>query len=496
MRPLRLKQEYGFNLLKWAFSNGYKRPMLQGPTGFGKTLLSSHIVNSAVQKGKRVVFCVDAITLIDQTYQAFWDEGLRDIGVIQSNHPMTNYSKPIQIASAQTLARRKIPDADLVIIDEAHVHYKAYTKWMESWNNVPFIGLSATPWTKGLGQHYDILLKPTNLTELIEDKLLTDFEVYSPSKADMSKCPVVAGDYHEGESGAIMEDPKLVADIVDNWLKNGMGLPTLCFCVDRARARFTQSRFQKAGVRCAYVDADTPREERIAIGKALRTGEVEVVCNIGTLTKGVDWDVRCIILARPTKSEMLFVQIIGRGLRTAEGKDKCLIFDHTPTHDELGFVTDIDYDELCDGSKKSKESKSQKKEERQEAMPKECPSCKFKKPAGTHVCPKCGFAPMKMDRVVEKKGELEKKERKKSTEKEKRNRNTSAEDKKAFFGGLIHYANGKGYARGWASNTYRDHFGVWPNAFKDAPAVPPNDAVMTVIDNKRKQFHVIKNATK
>ena len=87
-----------------------------------------------------------------------------------------------------------------------------------------------------------------------------------------------------------------------------------------------------------------------AIGRRLREGQIKVVCNVYCLTTGVDWDVRCIILARPTKSEILYTQIIGRGLRTAEGKTDCLVLDHSDTTLRLGFVTDIHHETLDDGS--------------------------------------------------------------------------------------------------------------------------------------------------
>ena len=159
----------------------------------------------------------------------------------------------------------------------------------------------------------------------------------------------VAGDYHEGDLGDAMNKQPLVADIVETWLKHGVGRPTLCFAVNRAHAQHIADRFAEHGVRAGYVDCFTPANERTDIRNKFASGEYQIVCNVGVLTLGVDWDVRCIILARPTKSEMLYVQIIGRGLRTVEGKDHCLILDHSDTTLRLGFVTEIHHDELDDG---------------------------------------------------------------------------------------------------------------------------------------------------
>lgn len=124
-----------------------------------------------------------------------------------------------------------------------------------------------------------------------------------------------------------MNKAPLVADIVKTWLEHGEQRPTLCFCVDRAHAKYVQEQFLQAGVACGYIDAFTKIPDREIIKARLERGALKVVCNVGCLTTGVDWDVRCIILARPTRSEMLFVQIIGRGLRLAEGKTDCIARD-------------------------------------------------------------------------------------------------------------------------------------------------------------------------
>src|SRR5208282_5722440 len=95
---------------------------------------------------------------------------------------------------------------------------------------------------------------------------------------------------------------------------------TLCFAVDCAHAQAIQRRFEEAGIAAGYQDARTPMDERREIKRRFHSGDFPVVVSVGTLTIGVDWDVRCISMCRPTRSEMLFVQIVGRGLRTADGK--------------------------------------------------------------------------------------------------------------------------------------------------------------------------------
>lgn len=110
---------------------------------------------------------------------------------------MTDGSQPVQVASTQTLQRRKLPTADIVLVDEAHRWFDFYGRWMAmpEWQKVPFVGLSASPWTKGLGTHYDDLIIAATTAELIGKGFLSPFRVFAPAHPDLSKVKTVAGDY-------------------------------------------------------------------------------------------------------------------------------------------------------------------------------------------------------------------------------------------------------------------------------------------------------------
>ena len=312
-------QVEAMGMLKASLKTGSKRPMLQCPTGFGKTVMAAAIVEGAMRKGNRVMFCVPSLSLIDQTVQAFWREGIRDVGVIQADHPMTDYSKPVQVCSVQTIQRRRLPHADLVLIDEAHNWFKFYEKWFAQWDAIPFVGLSATPWTKGLGKHYDDLIIASTTQELIDAGYLSPFRVFAPSHPDLSGVRTIAGDYAEDDLAGVMNQSQLVADVVETWKAKAEGRPTLCFAVNRAHAKRLQQQFEQAGVPSGYIDAYTDIPEREAVRKQFASGAIKVVCNVGCLTTGVDWDVRCIVLARPTKSEMLFCLDMETEILTGRG---------------------------------------------------------------------------------------------------------------------------------------------------------------------------------
>jgi superfamily II DNA or RNA helicase len=454
-------QQQAVDLLRSSLVSGKRRPMLYLPTGAGKTKTAAAIVDGALRKGKRVIFTVPALSLVDQTVMAFEEEGIREVGVIQGEHFMTNWAQPVQVASVQTLQRRKIPKADIVVIDEAHRWFDFYSAWMADpeWANVPFIGLSATPWTRGLGKHYDDLIQPTTIRSLIDSGFLTGFRVFAPDHPDLSGVRTVAGDYHEGDLSEAMNKDSLVADIVQTWKQRGEGRPTLCFAVDRAHAKHLQRQFTEAGVPAGYVDAYTPPNERAAIKRQFHSGEFKVVVNIGTLTTGVDWDVRCIILARPTKSEMLFVQIIGRGLRSKEGKVDCLILDHSDTHVRLGFVTDIAHDKLDDGK-----GRQQSKPKEKEALPKECTACHYLRPPKVSVCPSCGFKAEPQSKIKCEDGEL--------IELHAVAPKASRETKQRWYSMILAISQSRGYRKGWASNQYRQKFGVWPQGLSESLMQP------------------------
>ena len=480
---LRQGQVNAIALLRQSILAGHKRPMLQAPTGMGKTVLAAAIVEGALAKGNRVMFVVPAISLIDQTIQRFYSEGIQDIGVIQSDHPLTNYNAPVQVVSVQTLMRRTIeylPHADVIVVDEAHRWFVWYEKWFAAWADRLFIGLSATPWTKGLGKHYDDLIIASTTQELIDQGLLSDFKVFAPSHPDLSKVRIVAGDYHEGDLSEVMGDKQLVSDVVNTWLRMAENRPTLCFAVDRAHAKKLQNDFIAAGVCAEYIDANTDRVDRQAIAKRFHDGEVKVIANVGVLTTGIDWDVRCISYCRPTRSESLFVQIIGRGLRTAPGKSKLIILDHSDTHLRLGFVTDIIHYELDDGT----HAKSKDKKEREKPLPKDCPSCGYVKPAGISLCPHCGFKPERQSQVETADGKLAELKRSK-----KENRIITPEEKAQFYGELKGYAIGHGYSEGWAAHKYRAKFGVWPNKYSEAVPAEASKETLNFITSQNIRYN-------
>jgi superfamily II DNA or RNA helicase len=471
---LRDYQEAAIANIRSSLRSGKRRPVLQMPTGAGKTATAGAIINMAQEKGNRVIFCVPAISLVDQTVESFENDGIFDIGVMQAYHERTDHTAPVQVASIQTLMRRNIPNTSLVIIDECHVQFKFLENWFKELEEqkVPVIGLSATPWAKGMGKLYDDLIIGTTTQKLIDEGYLSDYKVFAPSHPDLKNVKIVKGDYDTKGASDAMQKGTLVADIVSTWLEKGEDRPTLCFCVDRAHAKKVQQQFLSAGVEAEYMDAFTEREDRNAIAKRFADGDVRVVCNVGVLTTGIDWDVRCIVMARPTRSEILYTQIIGRGLRTAPGKDYCLILDHSDTTLRLGFVSDIHHDSLDDGSNKKA------KVEKKPRLPKECPKCAYLKPVGVRQCPQCGFVAEVVSKVESEAGELLEYTR----DGKPLAKSWTVAQKNMFYAELLGYCRQRGFKDGWAYHAYRERVGKGPP--EKVIAMPPSPATLSWVKHR------------
>lgn len=456
-KELRAHQVTAVEQVRASFGKGNRRVVLQGPTGFGKTLTAAKIIEGALAKGNRVIFTAPAISLIDQTVAAFEAEGIRNIGVMQASHPRTDPSALVQVASVQTLSRREIPEASLVIVDECHNRAKVIERLMAERPDVFFLGMSATPWARGMGLLWQDLCIPTTISELIGGGYLSQFRAYAPDVPDLSGVKSRAGEYDEAQLELIMGGG-LVASVVETWLERGENRPTLAFGVNCAHAGHLFDQFTRAGVSAAYVDAYTDTVERKSIERRFRSGEVKVACSVRTLTTGVDWPVSCIIDAAPTKSKMLHVQKIGRGLRVNPGTEDLIILDHAGNSLRLGLVTDIHQSTLSTGERIEKGPA-----EAAEKLPKECGNC-----ATLHtgkVCPMCGHERKPQPGIEENEGELVE-----LTSKPKAA--PTRDDKQRFWSMALWVDADRRKGGRLAKALYKGKFGVWPKGLDDITAHP------------------------
>lgn len=381
LRPYQLS---AIEEVREAIREGRRRILLTIPTGGGKTFTSASIVAGALRKGKRSLFVAHRKELIDQTVRSFARLGITSVGVIRANDRRRNPAMPIQVASIQTLARRTQQDVDLVIIDEAHrALSSSYTKHLfERHPNAVVIGLSATPVRadgKPLGSHFDHLVIGARYSTLIADGYIVEPRVYStPVLPDLTTVRTSAGDFNQGDLEAAMNRGALIGDIYTQWAKHPRQR-TVAFAVSVAHSKAIVEMFRGRGVRAEHLDGTTPEEERAAILARLESGQTEVVSNVGVLCEG--WDMpscKTLIIARPTKSLALYMQMAGRVLRPWNDAVP-IVLDHGGNVDRHGLPHE---DREWHLSKRTKKGGS---------VPlKACPACFGFVASGCKVCPLCG----------------------------------------------------------------------------------------------------------
>jgi DNA repair protein RadD len=448
---------------------GHRCVVLQLPTGAGKTKIAGQIIKHGLANGRRIAFLVPYVTLVDQTVEALGRDGILDIGVVQANHPLWRPRAHVQICTPQTLERRNMrPDVDLVIIDECHRRNGYVIKWMAE-ANIPFIGLSATPWASGMGKDWGALVRPVTMAELMRDGFLVTFRVFAPTTPDLSKVHVRKGDYVEGELSEVMSDPMLVADVVTTWCTHAEGRPTVVFAVDCAHAHVLRSQFQNAGIPTGYIDAKTSRLDRNDLARRLADGDIKVLVNIDVLTAGFDCPaVSCIVLARPTRSKIRYVQAVGRGLRPDRGKTDCLILDHSDTTATLGFVDTVaDAEFRLDDGRTGRGAFSAK--DKSEPLPKKCSSCSFLKPPLVATCPECGFTPESRRDIKCIDGDLV--ELTSVKNRAKQGAKFSLLSDEELFGQLKYHADSREFKPGWAANKFKVLRDRWPPRYIDPDLV-------------------------
>lgn len=479
MKTLRADQEQAIINVREAMRET-RRVVLQSPTGWGKTITAADIIERALEKGKRAMITVPALSLVDQTVEALWHQGITDVGVIQADHYLTDNSKKCQVASIQTLVKRaqvrvpgeaeevirydigKLPDVDVVLIDEVHRWFALFGHWFaaERWRKVPIIGLSATPWFKGLGAYFDKLIIGNTIAQMIEEKTLAPFRVFAASHPDLDgvQCrrdSTGAIDYVQTELAERMNKPKLVADVVESWKALAEDRPTICFAVNRDHAAQLAREFKEAGIPSGYMDCETPVKDRNELRQRFGNGDVRVVCNVDVIGLGVDWpEISCISYCRPTRSEMRYVQNIGRGLRVTEGKLDLIVIDHSDSTLRLGFVSDIFHEELDDGQPKVNGVKPIE-------LPKECPNCHYLKAPRVAKCPACGHeAAHHAKPVLVERGTL--KELKPEDINKEMPAASKFPNKHKTYGELMWYQRAHGKKDKWALANYKTLYGVWP----------------------------------
>lgn len=484
--PLRPYQTRLEEEIRARIREGCRRILVQLWMGGGKTVLAADIIRQAVEKETYTAFLAHRRELVRQASDKLERFGVPHGVIMRGEQPL---ARRVQVCSIQTLYHRvcKVssttpPHAQLVFIDEAH-HATAmsYRRLMEEWPDAVFIGLTATPADsrgRGLGNVFDALVQGPTIREMMDEGWLVPPRYFAPSEPDLEEVTIRQGDYATGELEEAMDQPALVGDVVTHWQQLGRGRPTVVFATGVNHAINLAREFQDAGVAAEVVHGKTEIEERDDILRRLSDGELDVVVNCQVLTEGWDCpDVGCVILARPTKSLILYLQMVGRGLRSAPGKEDVLILDHAGAVYEHGFLTE--FEEWTLDSQERNVNPTQERRREARARPITCAECLFVY-SGRPDCPNCGATPERQGRgVTYLDGYLGEVVHTDQGPEAPEDTQPEWKRKRSWFLRLRGYALvDAGYKEGWAAHAFREKFGEDPEpGWWDLEPFPADDEV-------------------
>jgi len=479
MLQLRPHQQDVVDKLSEGFAH-HRCQILYAPTGFGKTEVAMAIMQEVARNYKKTAIVLDRVVLVEQTSLRLGKYGI-DHGVIQRNHWRYRPNLPIQVCSAQTLEKREIvPDIDLLIIDECHVQRRGIVDLIKNNPQLKVIGLTATPFTNGLGNVYTNVVGALPTGELIDKGWLTPLKVFIAKEIDMTGAKKVAGEWSADEVAE--RGMKITGDIVSEWIKKtheiyDKPMKTIVFCSGVNHGRDLEEKFKQEGYNFVSISYKEDDEFKRTVIEDFARPDTEIHGLIATdiLTRGFDVSDVCIgVSARPfSKSFSSHVQQLGRVMRPHQGKEFAVWLDHSGNYlrfrDDWDKLYDHGVDELKEGTEKARKEPTVK--EKKEAM---CPSCGGLWTSPTNICDECGFERQNPRDIINVPGEL--------TELDVANRKLVI-DNQQFYSEILYYSRSKGYNDGWVAHKYKEKFGVWPRGLKQDP-LPPSIATSKWIKSR------------
>ena len=451
---LRQYQQHAIANLRGALAQ-YARALLVMPTGSGKTVVFSEICRLANTKQRNVLILVHRRELVKQASDKLSNAGVEH-GIIAAGFRPSAH--PVQVASVQTLAKRlrTVPaEPDLIIIDEAH-HAVAgsWDKILLHFKDAKVVGVTATPSRldgRGLGSHFSTLISGPSVEQLTKLGYLSPHRVFAPPVvADLSNVKTRAGDYANDQLSQAMDRPTITGDAISHYARLADGLPAIAFCCSIAHAESVCEAFNAAGYRAKVVTGKMKMEERDAAISGLADGRTQVLCSVDVVSEGTDVPaVSAAILLRPTQSEALYLQQVGRILRPQPDK-VAIVLDHVGNTVKHGFVDDVRAWSL------DSKPKRQRKDEPAPSV-RQCPMC-FAAFKPQPACPCCGHEfPVKPKRqLTQREGELREMRRQDAIERREKRKE---QGRARTLPELLALAKKKGYKPGWAYKIYNSRRG-------------------------------------
>jgi len=459
MLQLRPHQQEVVDKLALGFTNGHRCQLLYAPTGFGKTEVAMAIMKAASSAYKKTAMVLDRIVLVNQTSTRLARYQINH-GVMQGDHWRYRPMERIQICSAQTLEKRgNFPKPDLLIIDECHVQRKQVIDYVKANPDMQVIGLTATPFTKGLGDVYTHVVGAKATGAMIEAGWLTPLRIYIAKEIDMTGAKKVAGEWSQDEVST--RGMKITGDIVTEWIKKthelfGKPRKTVVFCSGVEHGRDLERQFAAQGYNFVSISYKEDGDYKNEVIEDFSRPDTTIHGLIATdiLTKGFDVpDVMIGVSARPfSKSFSSHVQQMGRIMRPYEGKEHGVWLDHSGNYLRFRKEWDELFDEGVTELKSESAEKAKKEPTEKEKKEAKCPKCSCLWTWPSSVCGACGYErPIRA--VASVPGELQELQA---------NGANARQINQDFYSEILYYAKMRGYKEGWAAHKYKEKFGVFP----------------------------------
>ena len=330
-----------------AWAAGHRRVLAQLPTGGGKTVLFSDVASDFISRGLRVLVIAHREEIITQAASKLATATGSPVGIIKAGYPFEPQHQ-LQVASIQTLVNRLdvAGDFDLIVIDECHHHQggNSYGKALSQYPDALILGVTATPIRGdggGFDDLYDVLVCGPTTGELIDGGHLARYRLIADEHQMSTKgVKITAGEFNQKQLAAANDIIELAGSIVGSYREQADGKRAIVFAINVAHSKAIAAAYTQAGIPAAHLDGDSTPDERKTALTAFADGSIRVLTNCALFTEGFDLPaIEVVQIAKPTKSLGLWLQMLGRGLRTAPGKDEAILIDHSDNWRRLGTPT-------------------------------------------------------------------------------------------------------------------------------------------------------------
>jgi superfamily II DNA or RNA helicase len=358
-----------------AWNCGYRNVLLVLPTGMGKTktfcslvidtLVGPNALRTSIMVHRKELVQQICLTLAEEEIPHNIIASRKDIaGIIKAERRMFgrqfyNQHSPVSVISVDTLISRQdtyktwCDSVQQVITDEA-AHVLRENKWGKAlalFKNARGLGVTATPERldrKGLGSHadgvYDVMVQGPTTRWGIQNKFLSKYKIAVPP-SDFAQHLKEGSDTSDYSKQAMIEasnKSKIVGDVLEKYIQFAMGKQAIYFATDVVTAKKMAQQFCDKGIPAKALDGTTADSERLEALIQFREKKIKVLFNVDLFDEGLDVPgIEVVGMARPTKSLGKFLQMIGRGLRLAEGKEFMILIDHVGNIKHHGFPDDV-----------------------------------------------------------------------------------------------------------------------------------------------------------